>query len=63
MNLPEMSLPLDSDYLIVQTDGFEHGWGGILLKRPSEYYSNHEEQLCRYASGINKKRKINIFRL
>ena len=56
MNLPEMSLPLDSDYLIVQTDGSEHGWGGILLKRPSKYSSIHEEQLCRYASGTYKEK-------
>ena len=29
-NLPYLSLPLDSDYLVIECDGCEQGWGAIM---------------------------------
>lgn len=48
-NLPKLSLPLDSDYLIIQTDGCESGWGGILLRKKNKYAPKNTEEICRYA--------------
>lgn len=30
-NLPDLSLPLDNNYLIIPTDALQIGWGAILL--------------------------------
>ena len=32
-NLSYLSLPLDFDYLVLESDGCEQGWGAILKKR------------------------------
>jgi len=50
-NLPELSLPLDSDYLVIECDGCELGWGAILKKKKNKYSNTAEEEVCRYASG------------
>jgi len=50
-NLPELSLPLDSDYLVIECDGCELGWGAILKKKKNKYANTAEEEICRYASG------------
>lgn len=31
--LPKLSLPIDTDYLIVQTDGCENGWGAVPFRK------------------------------
>ena len=49
--LPELSLPLDSDYLVIECDGCELGWGAILKKKKNKYANIAEEEVCRYASG------------
>lgn len=55
-HLPKFQLPLDSDYLIIQTDGCEAGWGATLLRKKHKYAL--EEYLCRYASGNFKEKNI-----
>lgn len=55
-NLPELELPLDSDYLIIQTDGSSKGWGAILIKKPHKYSPASEEKICRYSSGSYKEK-------
>jgi len=45
-NLPELSLPLDSDYLVIQCDGCELGWGAILKKKKNKYANTAEEEVC-----------------
>ena len=35
-NLPYLSLPLDSDYLVIECDGCEQGWAAILKKKKNE---------------------------
>lgn len=49
--LPELNLPLDSDYLIIECDGCEQGWGAILKRKKNKYNSSSDEEICRYASG------------
>jgi len=49
--LPTLQLPLDSDYLVLECDGCESGWGAILKRKKNKYLSKDNEQICRYASG------------
>jgi len=49
-NLLYLSLPLDSDYLVIECDGCELGWGAILKKNKYKYKKIHDEEICRYAS-------------
>ena len=39
-NLPYLSLPLDSDYLVIKCDGCERGWGVDLKKKKNKYEKN-----------------------
>lgn len=50
-SLPSLQLPLDSDYLIVENDASQDGWGAILLCKPNKYSDKKTERVCRYASG------------
>lgn len=50
-NLLKLALLLDSDYLIVESDRSELGWGGVLYKKKNKYEPKSFELLCRYASG------------
>jgi len=50
-SLPYLSLSLDSDYLVIECDGCELGWGVILKKKKNKYEKSHDEEICRYASG------------
>jgi len=36
-NLPLLRLPLDADYMIIESDGSDLGWGAILLRKPNKY--------------------------
>ncbi|GAB4853308.1 hypothetical protein Ancab_040598 [Ancistrocladus abbreviatus] len=57
--LPKLKLPLDTDYLIIETDGSSEGWGAILKSKPHKYANKNTEQLCRYNSGkFQEKGKI-----
>ena len=42
-NIPDLKIPLESDYLIIQTDGSDLGWGAILKARPNKYSNKNEE--------------------
>lgn len=46
-----LRLPLESDYLVIETDGSQEGWGAILLAKPTEFKDKKTEKICRYASG------------
>lgn len=54
--LPTLTLLLDSDYLIIETDRCESGWGGTLFRKTSKYDPKTSESLCRYASGEYKEK-------
>lgn len=55
-SLPTLSLPLDKDYLVIEIDNCETGWGGILLRKQSKYDSKSSESICRYTSGKYKEK-------
>ena len=54
--LEPLALPLESDYLVIETDGSELGWGGVLIKKPNEFSSKSLEKICRYTSGTFKEK-------
>ena len=54
--LTDLKLPLDTDYLIIEYDGSNLGWGAILLAKPNKYSRKEEEQICRYASEKYKEK-------
>lgn len=49
--IPDLKLPLENDYLIIETNGCELGWGAVLKRKPNKYSSRVEEEICRYSSG------------
>lgn len=51
-------MPLDSEYLIIETDGSMTGWGAILICKPNKYTDKSTERICRYNSG-NYREKLN----
>lgn len=54
--IPDLQLLLESDYLIIETDGCDTGWGAILKARPNKYSSKKDEKLCAYNSGQFKEK-------
>ena len=44
-SLPDLKLPLDTDYMIVGSDGCEVSWGAILKSKPNKYAPKCEEQI------------------
>lgn len=56
--LPTLILPLDKDYLVIETDSCESGWGGALFRKTSKYDPKTSKSLCRYTSGKYKKKNI-----
>ena len=57
-SLPDLKLPLDTNYIIVESDECEAGWGAILKSKPNKYAPKGEEQICRYNSGQYRKREL-----
>ena len=56
--LHDLKLPLDTDYLIIESDGCEKGWGAVLKTRPHKYSNKIEEQISRYSSGQFKEKGL-----
>lgn len=54
--IPELMLPLDLNYLVIEIDGCETGWGGALFRKTSKYDPKSSESLYRYASGKYKEK-------
>lgn len=55
-SLPKLALPLDSDYLVIEIDECETGWGGALFKKTTKYDPKSTEFLYRYASSKYKEK-------
>ncbi|KAG6472423.1 hypothetical protein ZIOFF_069885 [Zingiber officinale] len=49
--LPDLSIPLEDCFIIIETDGCMEGWGGICKWKPRKYDPNSAEQICAYSSG------------
>jgi len=58
-NIPELSIPLETDYLIIETDGSFQGWRAVLKARPNKYSDKTEEKICAYQS-VKYKEKENM---
>ena len=56
--IQDLKLPLDTDYLIIESDGCAKGWGAVLKTRPHKYSSKIEEQISRYSSGWFKEKGL-----
>lgn len=54
--LPDLSLPLETDYLILETDGSSAGWGAVLKAKPNKWSPLHAERICGYGSGSFRER-------
>lgn len=55
-NLPDLALPFESDYVIIETDASEIGWDTVLLAKPNKYSAKSEERICKYASRKYKEK-------
>ena len=51
-------MPFDTNYLIIESDGYEKGWGVVLKARPHKYSNKAEEHICRYSSGQFKEKGL-----
>lgn len=49
--LPDLEIPPDEAYIIIETDGCMEGWGGVCKWKMNKGDSRREERVCAYASG------------
>ena len=49
---------MDTDYLIIKSDGCELGWGAVFKTKLHKYASKLEEQICRYSRGQYKEKAL-----
>ncbi|KAG6476316.1 hypothetical protein ZIOFF_065555 [Zingiber officinale] len=47
--LPDLSIPPNDCFIIIEADGCIEGWGGICKWKPKKYDSNSEEKICAYS--------------
>nr|GEU49109.1 TPA: orf y [Tanacetum cinerariifolium] len=50
-NLPDLKIPPENAYIILETDGCMEGWGGIVKWKKSKEDPRGLEKICAYASG------------
>ncbi|GJU56554.1 Orf y [Tanacetum coccineum] len=50
-NLPDLAIPPENAYIILETDGFMEGWGGIVKWKKSKGDPRSSKKICTYASG------------
>nr|GFA12154.1 putative polyprotein [Tanacetum cinerariifolium] len=78
-NLPDLKIPLENSYIILETDGCMEGRGGIVKWKKNKGDPKSSERICTYASGkfsttqstndaeinacINTLEKLNIYYL
>ncbi|KAJ4731119.1 polyprotein [Rhynchospora pubera] len=49
--LPDLELPPEGSYIILETDGCMEGWGGVCKWKKTKYDPRNTEKVCAYASG------------
>ncbi|KAG6501145.1 hypothetical protein ZIOFF_041014 [Zingiber officinale] len=49
--LPDLEIPPEGAYIILETDGSMMGWGGVCKWKPSKYDPRSMEKVCAYAHG------------
>nr|QVY19275.1 p194 [Agapanthus tungrovirus] len=50
-NLPALKIATDNDYIIIETDASESGWGAVVYAKPNKLSPKTNEQIIAYASG------------
>jgi len=55
-NIPDLNMPLETDYLIIETDGSFEGWGAVLKAKTNKYKDKNEKKICAYQSGKYKEK-------
>nr|GEZ26576.1 ORFIII-like polyprotein [Tanacetum cinerariifolium] len=50
-NLPDLEIPPENAYTILETDGCMEGWGGVVKWKKSKEDPRNLERICAYASG------------
>ncbi|GKC19027.1 Orf y [Tanacetum coccineum] len=50
-NLPDLEIPPENAYIILETNGCMEGWGGIVKWKKSKEDPRSSERICAYASG------------
>ncbi|KAG6467428.1 hypothetical protein ZIOFF_074751 [Zingiber officinale] len=50
-NLPNLTIPPEKCFVIIEADGCMDGWGGVLKWKQQKYDSKASEQISAYASG------------
>ncbi|GJY08088.1 ORFIII-like polyprotein [Tanacetum coccineum] len=50
-NLPDLEIPLENAYIILETDGCMEGWGGIVKWKKIKEDPRSSERIYAYASG------------
>lgn len=51
-----LTLSLNKDYLVIEIDGYETGWGGALFRKTSKMMQNLQKPFA-YMSLANTKKK------
>ncbi|KAL4578270.1 hypothetical protein LXL04_014391 [Taraxacum kok-saghyz] len=49
--LPDLQIPPEEAYIIIETDGCMEGWGGICKWKGTKEDPRKDEKICAYASG------------
>ncbi|KAJ4730477.1 polyprotein, partial [Rhynchospora pubera] len=49
--LPDLELPPEGSYIILETDGCMEGWGGVCKWKKAKHDPRNTEKVCAYASG------------
>ncbi|KAJ4790953.1 polyprotein [Rhynchospora pubera] len=49
--LPDLELPPEGSYIILETDGCMEGWGGVCKWKIAKHDPRNTEKVCAYASG------------
>ncbi|KAG6518886.1 hypothetical protein ZIOFF_022367 [Zingiber officinale] len=49
--LPELEIPPEDCFIILEVDGCMDGWGGVCKWKKAKYDSKNTEKICAYASG------------
>jgi len=55
-NIPDLYIPLETGYLVIETDGSLEGWGAVLKEKRNKYSNKSEEKICDYQSGKYKEK-------
>lgn len=50
-NLPDLEIPPEGAYIVIETDGCMEGWGGVCKWKKAKAAPISSEKVCAYASG------------